>query len=215
MHRAIVTLALGGVVLAAAPSSAHDGHGVLPVSIKGFAFGPQTIEAFQRDTVLWTWDGDDRNHSVTAKPGSPLQFDSDPGRMPDSTTHPAGDQFAVTFPDVGTYEYVCKVHSGMAGKIVVKRDPGTADVTAPKITRARVSRGILRFTLDEAGDVVVRLVRGGRTVRRAEPRGKAGANAVRLRLRGLKAGRYAVRIAATDADGNTSRTVSTSLTVRR
>jgi Tol biopolymer transport system component len=76
--------------------------------------------------------------------------------------------------------------------------PAPRDTTAPRLTRVRVVRGRLRFTLSEAADVKV-VVRGRRTLRLAGR--PAGANRVRLRVR---RGSHRLAITAVDAAGNRS-----------
>jgi DNA-binding beta-propeller fold protein YncE len=82
-----------------------------------------------------------------------------------------------------------------------------ADRAAPRITRARVARGVLRLRLSEAANlrVVVQRARGGRwrtvrVVRRFAEAGSVRVGLGRLRL----AGRHRVRITATDEAGNRS-----------
>ena len=72
------------------------------------------------------------------------------------------------------------------------------DTIAPRLTRVRVARGRLRFTLSEPADVKV-AVRKVRTLRLAAR--PAGPNRVRLRVR---PGRHRLTITAIDSAGNRS-----------
>ena len=85
--------------------------------------------------------------------------------------------------------------------------PPVADRAGPRITGARVVRGVLRLTLSEAARVraVVQRARGGRwrTVRVVQR--SAGAGSLRVRLGALRAaGRHRVSLTATDDAGNRS-----------
>src|SRR5215212_12201005 len=82
------------------------------VAVGDFAFTPATVNIAPGDEVRWTFRGPDLNHSVTS-----ATFDSDPGNS--SPLHVVGDKFSHTFPDAGTFSYICKVHSFMTGKVVV------------------------------------------------------------------------------------------------
>jgi plastocyanin len=50
-------------------------------------------------------------HTVTST-ASPLRFDS--------RTLRAGDTFSFTFKAAGTYDYFCKAHPNMTGRVVVR-----------------------------------------------------------------------------------------------
>ena len=226
------------VLLPAAVTSSHPGHGFLSVSIKNFAYSPQEVQAQQGDTVLWFWDGNDRNHSVTSDPNQNETFDSDPNRTPTQDTHKASEGFQHTFTQVGTFTYHCKVHPGMAGKVVVAplSSQPPPDTTAPALSavtakprtfctkrskRCRKRGVLLEFTLGEAADVLVEVYRRkgnratGDAVDALDPRGKVGRNRVRLPGGSLKPGAYKVTVVATDAAGNSSKARSVNVTVRR
>src|SRR3954447_8428332 len=163
--RGLITAAAIALGVAAAPAQAAD------VSISNFAFMPSSITIGQGDAVNWTWAGPDTNHSVTSKTGQAESFDSDPGMTPSSLDHPPGDTFSHTFNTPGTFNYICKVHSFMTGKVVVNGPPGS-DTTAPKLSKVSATGGrkckkgqknckgkptVLRFKLSEAGTVKVKV----------------------------------------------------------
>jgi plastocyanin len=240
MRRALLLpLTLAALLAPAATTSSHPGHGFLAVSIKGFAFNPPEIQAVQSDTVVWFWDGADRNHSVTADPGQAEQFDSDPSGPPTQDTHKPSEGFQHQFSQVGTFTYFCKVHAGMKGRVVVsplQGGPAPPDTTPPTLSRVvakpaqfctkrskRCSkRGtVLEFGLSEKADVLVEVRRRkgkravGKVVDALDPRGRVGANRVKLPGSALKPGGYRIEVTATDAQGNSSDPKFVNVTVRR
>jgi plastocyanin len=88
---------------ASSPTAAGEGG----VSIIDLSFQPATLEVAAGTTVLWTND-DPVVHTVTARDGS---FNS-------GVLQP-GAQFRQVFEVPGTYPYVCAIHPGQAGSIVV------------------------------------------------------------------------------------------------
>src|SRR5436305_12295693 len=129
--------ALVAAPVLAAPASAATAD----VPIANFSFAPTTVRIQPGDTVTWHWDGPDLNHSVTADPGQPESFDSDPSTS--SPLHTPGDTFSHTFNTAGTFTYHCKVHSFMQGKVVVgtPTTPPPASGGAPSISSLRASGG--------------------------------------------------------------------------
>jgi amicyanin len=88
-----------------APSSTA---GTVAVKIANFAFDPPTITAKVGDTVTWT-NNDSTQHTATVN--------SD-----ETCTTPNLDNGAssgITFTAAGTYDYHCKIHPTMTGKIEV------------------------------------------------------------------------------------------------
>ena len=76
--------------------------------IENFTFKPKEIVVPAGGTVIWI-QRDGAPHTVTAKDGG---FDS--GRLT------KGDKFTHTFSKKGSYDYVCKFHPSMRGKVIVK-----------------------------------------------------------------------------------------------
>ena len=78
------------------------------VKISNFTFDPATLEIAPRTKVTWT-NHDDQPHTVTSTQklfaSPPLDTD---------------DHFSFEFATPGEYEYYCKIHPRMTGKIVVK-----------------------------------------------------------------------------------------------
>src|ERR687895_596182 len=79
------------------------------VSEEGIAFEPAEVSLGVGDTVTWT-NNDSVDHDVTADTFS----SGEPGGMA------PGDTFEHTFEEAGTFDYVCTVHPGMEGSVVVE-----------------------------------------------------------------------------------------------
>jgi amicyanin len=78
------------------------------VSIKNFAFSPATIKVKKGTTVTWT-NEDSIEHTVTGDSGGP-----------DSELIGQGDTYTYTFNEAGTFDYHCKPHPNMVGKVIVE-----------------------------------------------------------------------------------------------
>ncbi|HVZ12231.1 MAG TPA: cupredoxin family copper-binding protein [Patescibacteria group bacterium] len=78
------------------------------VTIKNFAFGPETLTVKVGDKVTWT-NQDSTGHSATADDNSW-----------DTGVLPQGQSGSITFSKAGTYTYHCSVHPSMKGTIIVK-----------------------------------------------------------------------------------------------
>jgi plastocyanin len=78
------------------------------VTIEGFAYKPATLNIPVGTTVTWH-NNDTAPHTVTARDNS---FDS--GSLAN------GGTFSHTFQEKGTFEYYCKIHPNMAGKVTVE-----------------------------------------------------------------------------------------------
>jgi plastocyanin len=77
------------------------------VTIKDFAYSPDTITVAIGTTVTWT-NEDSVNHTVTSQTGL---FDSGPLSN--------GKTFSFTFNTAGDYEYHCTIHPSMVGHVIV------------------------------------------------------------------------------------------------
>ena len=73
-------------------------------------FEPRELVVTAGTTVTWV-NADDVPHTVTSTASA---------RLFDSKTLRADDTFSFEFKAPGTYDYFCKVHPSMTGKIVVK-----------------------------------------------------------------------------------------------
>jgi plastocyanin len=86
-----------------------DANGKAAVAIEGFAFAPATVEAKVGQKVTWE-NHDPAEHTVTGEDGG---FDSG--------TLAAGAAFEATFDAPGEYRYICALHPGMKGTVVVQQ----------------------------------------------------------------------------------------------
>jgi plastocyanin len=75
----------------------------------GFSFNPSILTVKVGTTVTWT-NKDPDTHDVT----------SDPRGLFSQQLPGSGGTFSYTFTTAGTYNYVCTLHTGMSGSIVVK-----------------------------------------------------------------------------------------------
>ena len=90
----------------AAPAAPQAGNAVA-ADISGFVFEPATIQAKVSQKVTWT-NHDPAPHTVTQEGGG---FDSG--------TMAASGKFTHTFDQPGEYRYICALHPGMKGTVVV------------------------------------------------------------------------------------------------
>ena len=78
------------------------------VEISGFTFVPATVTVAVGTTVTWT-SNDSAPHTVSSRDDV---FDS--GNLSRSAT------FSYVFDQSGTFEYYCKIHPYMTGKVIVE-----------------------------------------------------------------------------------------------
>jgi len=78
------------------------------ITISNFAFSPASLTVPVGTAVTWT-NKDSPTHTISAKDSS---FDS--GSLATGAT------FSYTFSQKGTFEYSCKIHPSMNGKVVVE-----------------------------------------------------------------------------------------------
>ena len=111
----VLKVAGGFITKEKAPASpAANGNGntsqteVTQVSIKQFAFTPNSLTIPVGGTVMWT-NNEIIPHTVTADDGS---FTSD--------TLSKGDTFSHTFKTAGTVKYHCTYHTNMIAEVIVK-----------------------------------------------------------------------------------------------
>ena len=80
------------------------------VSIDNFVFDPKELVVTAGATVTWA-NTDNVAHTVTSNAAPPLF---------DSMTFHTGDKFSFEFQQPGIYDYFCKAHPCMTGKVIVK-----------------------------------------------------------------------------------------------
>ena len=101
----VISLAgLSGTALGAAKKPSGPG----TVAIAEFLFGPEKISVKAGQTITWT-NIDDSPHQVTVQGASTLR----------TPVVLKGQSTALQFNDAGTYGYICGLHPGMKGEIVV------------------------------------------------------------------------------------------------
>ena len=82
--------------------------------MKNIQFSPKTVTISKGGSVKWTND-DSVGHDVTQKGGPGPSF-----RSGSAGGLSQGASFKHTFTTAGTFKYVCTVHPGMEGTVVVK-----------------------------------------------------------------------------------------------
>jgi plastocyanin len=193
-------------------------------------FTPATVTIDVGQSVTWH-NADNGDHNVQADDGS-FKGGGDPINHEPA---PGGWTFTHTFNTAGTFRYFCKQHGdvggvGMAGKVIVK-DPN-ADTTPPAISALEAKpakfctnksqtctkRGThIAFTLSEAARVTAdRRAKGSNGfVRIFTKQLPAGQRSVKFSGKGLKPGKYVLRLIATDAAGNASKPATAGFTVKK
>jgi plastocyanin len=94
--------------VAAGPCAPSDATGTVSVTIADFAFNPATVTAKVGDVIAWT-NTDSVQHTATIKSN-------------ESCTTPAlakDVSSGITFSQAGSYDFFCKIHPQMTGKIEV------------------------------------------------------------------------------------------------
>ena len=129
------------------------------VSIVGKSFDPSTLVVTQGTTVTWTvTQAIGEPHTVTSKAengqAQGAVFDSQKTDPNLTKLKDNGATFQFTFNTPGTYDYMCVVHSGMTGQIVVLAPGQTPPAQASSggeastgVDRKVIGAGILLVTL--------------------------------------------------------------------
>jgi len=92
------------------PPKAGTTRDVLRVTIKDIKFAPHDVVVRVGQKVRWAND-DKITHNVTATKGASFE----------SGNLDAGDTYSYTPKKTGTIAYVCTIHSGQDGKIIVRK----------------------------------------------------------------------------------------------
>jgi plastocyanin len=74
------------------------------VAVKDNYFEPSALEIVPGTSVIWTWEGIAPHNVVGKELESPVQ---------------ASGIFSVAFANPGEYDYVCTLHRGMNGRVLV------------------------------------------------------------------------------------------------
>ena len=215
--RAAAMLTVTASVVSAPAASPHSGHAPLEIDLANFAFAPKDAVVYQGDSVVFTWKGPDTNHSATGD-----DFDSDAGKSPATVLHQVGDTYTVSFSRLGTVTYHCKVHPSMTGTVRVDPIPGVPPPAPPKLTavsvkpRAFARVTTLHFSLDGPSTVSVQLRKGSKVVKRTSFSAHPGANSKRLSYnRRVRAGKYVLKLTATDPSSGLESSASVRVRIKR
>ena len=95
---------------ATTPSGAGGAGGTVEVKMQNIAFAPTTVRVKVGQKITWT-NEDGAPHNVTSKSGEHIA----------SSTFGQGGTFSFTPTKAGTIDYVCTIHPGMDGSIVVTK----------------------------------------------------------------------------------------------
>lgn len=102
MNKIISSLATAGVILAvAAPAFGAN----KTVKVADDVFRAATVTINKGNTVTWRWVGDNPHN---------VKFKGFSSRVQTNGT------YKHTFRKRGTFRYLCTIHSGMTGKVIVK-----------------------------------------------------------------------------------------------
>lgn len=101
---ALVPLAAAAVLLTPAVAQGAT----RTVAVANNVFSPRTTTIDVGDMVKWVWRSSGRTHNVTSR------------SFRDSGDRSSGS-FSVRFGRAGRFGYVCTLHSGMTGTVVVRR----------------------------------------------------------------------------------------------
>ena len=108
---ALVALAVSGCGGNSRAASLPGPSGTIHVTMKHIAYHPALIQAKVGQTVTWT-NRDDAPHNVTYESGP--HFTSSP-------TFTNGRSFTLKLTKAGVIHYLCTIHPGMNGEIIVTR----------------------------------------------------------------------------------------------
>jgi plastocyanin len=95
----------GAATEACAPSADA---GTVTATIANFAFSPATITAKVGDVITWT-NNDSAPHTATVKSDATCTTEN----------LASGASGSITFTTAGSYDYFCKIHPNMTGKVEV------------------------------------------------------------------------------------------------
>jgi len=172
---------------------------VWQVSITEFVFTPATVNVAQGDTVTWTNNGAFRHSSTSGTNGIP------DGIWDSGLLNPAA-AFSWTFPNVGSFPYVCTVHAlTMTGVVVVGPSTGFEEgrrVVVPSSLALAVSpnpfrsAASIRYEPRGANPVLLEILDlNGRVVRTLKPgRRSASWDGADVDGRQVQAGVYFIRL---------------------
>jgi len=189
-----VPLATAIVFAGAAPAAAADGF----ISLQDFQFAPATAEIQRGEKVDFNFEGPSR-HRVKLRSGQTDRYDS-------GLTGP-GFTKAHRFRHPGRFALYCSVHLAMAARVQV----GASEVLRPRMSEVKATPGTgrVRMTFRVSERAVVRLVVGGKRVRKVFRSGMRS-----ITVADLDPGRHTATLEARDGWANRSSVVKRSFRVR-
>ena len=206
------------VLVLVLPAAAHAAEAT--INVGNDFFKPADVQIAVGDTVNWVFE-EAGNHNIQTRAGQAESFDSDPGTPETLIQHDKGYKYSHTFSqDNVAVEYLCRVHAAtMKGTVTVGSPPVDADAPAVSAAGAKVGgrKVTIGFELDEAARVTLKIARASkprvalRTVRKSL---QAGDSTIKVRRKGLRPGRYLVRLTAEDDAGNESAVEKASFKLR-
>lgn len=227
-----ITLLLGSAVALAAATPAWAAEEQIR-GLDTFVWDKPDVKVAVGDTVTWSFPGTAQPHNVAATSANWAGFRGNAG-VP-------GETKSFTFQAEGIYTYVCEIHATtMTGTVTVGSPPpppppplseqpfpndsaittdaleiGGVDSTRPRLRGINAKKSGKRvkvsFRVSERSVVTARFARGGKTVKTKRASvGRRGS----VTVAGLKPGRYAVKLTATDVAGNASSTRRASFRIR-
>jgi plastocyanin len=101
---------LTGLLAALAAVGTGDAAGTRTVEVEDIDFKPGVVTIRKGSTVRWSFRDGPTEHNVRSR-GRP-RFTGSPVKL--------GGTHTVRFRRSGTYRYVCTLHPGMAGRVVVR-----------------------------------------------------------------------------------------------
>ena len=230
----VLMVAIGLALFGAAPAQAAQE--VVVTGLDTLVWDKPDVNIQPGDSVRWSFAGTTQVHNV--KSTSPnWEIDSPLGPVPAPDTAP------YTFADVGTYTFVCEVHSGMTGTVRVAEGPPVEAPPPPLSQQAYLNDFDVPVAPETA--VAVDTAKPGLSSLSAKRRSKGarvsfkvseesavgvvftrggkivkkyavamGTGTRALTAKGLRPGRYTITLVAVDIAGNASKARTLRVTVR-
>jgi plastocyanin len=102
MNKLLLSLSISALALGASAPAIGAGK---TVQAKDDFFSPKTVNVSKGSKVTWKFVGDNPHNVKFKSFASPIKQQ--------------GDTYSHKFTKTGTFKYVCTIHTGMTGKVVV------------------------------------------------------------------------------------------------